>query len=404
MIKGRDIIIVGLQPWDIPIGSNCKNIATELSKHNRVLYVNPPLDRSTYLKGQKQEAVQRRIEVIKGKSEGLVKIKDGLWNLYPSRLAESINWIGASGIFHWLNKINNRRLANDILSAMNFLNMKDVILFNDQSMVRCFHLKEMLQPDFFIYYIRDNLSSIPYFRKHALAMEHQLIAEADVVATNSEFLAEYARKYNPDSKFVGQGCDFGLYKDVPNIQVANELLHLPRPIIGYTGFLTAVRLDIQLLIHLAKSNNDWQLVLVGPEDDAFKQSELHQLKNVHFLGNKSPDSLPGFMKAFDVAINPQLVNEVTVGNYPRKIDEYLAMGKPVVATNTPFMEYFKSHTYLANSKEEFAELTAIALREDSNEKADNRIRYALTHTWEANVEAISDLAEQKMKLNVETPI
>jgi hypothetical protein len=75
MIKGRDIIIVGLQPWDIPIGSNCKNIATELSKHNRVLYVNPPLDRSTYLKGQKQEAVQRRIEVIKGKSEGLVKIK-----------------------------------------------------------------------------------------------------------------------------------------------------------------------------------------------------------------------------------------------------------------------------------------------------------------------------------------
>jgi teichuronic acid biosynthesis glycosyltransferase TuaH len=152
MIKGRDIIIVGLQPWDIPIGSNCKNIATELSKYNRVLYVNPPLDRSTYLKGQKQDSVQRRIEVIKGKADGLIKIKDGLWNLYPSRLAESINWIGASGIFHFLNKMNNRRLANDILAAMDFLKMKDVILFNDQSMIRCFHLKEMLKPDFFIYY------------------------------------------------------------------------------------------------------------------------------------------------------------------------------------------------------------------------------------------------------------
>jgi teichuronic acid biosynthesis glycosyltransferase TuaH len=79
------------------------------------------------------------------------------------------------------------------------------------------------------------------------------------------------------------------------------------------------------------------------------------------------------------------------------------MGKPVVATNTPFMEYFKSHTYLANSKEEFAELTAIALREDSNEKADNRIRYALTHTWEANVEAISDLAEQKNEVERRNP-
>jgi len=29
MIKNRDIVIVGLQPWDIEIGSNCKNIAIE---------------------------------------------------------------------------------------------------------------------------------------------------------------------------------------------------------------------------------------------------------------------------------------------------------------------------------------------------------------------------------------
>ena len=36
MIKGRDIIVVGVQPWDIEIGSNCKNIAHEFSKHNRV--------------------------------------------------------------------------------------------------------------------------------------------------------------------------------------------------------------------------------------------------------------------------------------------------------------------------------------------------------------------------------
>jgi hypothetical protein len=32
MIKGRNILIVGAQSWDISIGSNVKNIATEFAK------------------------------------------------------------------------------------------------------------------------------------------------------------------------------------------------------------------------------------------------------------------------------------------------------------------------------------------------------------------------------------
>jgi teichuronic acid biosynthesis glycosyltransferase TuaH len=66
MIKGRDIIIVGIQPWDIEIGSNCKNIATEFAKDNRVLYVNPPLDRITRYKERQKESIQKRIKISKG--------------------------------------------------------------------------------------------------------------------------------------------------------------------------------------------------------------------------------------------------------------------------------------------------------------------------------------------------
>ena len=47
MITGRDIIVIGIQAWDIEIGSNCKNIAVEMAKNNRVLYVNQPLDRKS---------------------------------------------------------------------------------------------------------------------------------------------------------------------------------------------------------------------------------------------------------------------------------------------------------------------------------------------------------------------
>ena len=51
MITGKDFVFTGLQPWDIPIGSNARDIALEVSKHNRVLYVNTPLDKKTYKRG-----------------------------------------------------------------------------------------------------------------------------------------------------------------------------------------------------------------------------------------------------------------------------------------------------------------------------------------------------------------
>src|ERR1700712_1857384 len=108
-IKGRDIIVVGQQPWDTEIGSNCKNIALEFSKNNRVLYVNSPLDRITKLKHKSDPKIQKRIDVINKTADGIVQIKDNLWNYYPDELIESINWIKNDTIYTLLNKINNKR-------------------------------------------------------------------------------------------------------------------------------------------------------------------------------------------------------------------------------------------------------------------------------------------------------
>src|ERR1700743_1267930 len=96
----NDIIIVGQQPWDTEIGSNCKNIAFEWSKTHRVLYLNSPLDRITLLKNRQDPKVQRRQNVIKHKESGLVKLKDNLWNYYPDCMVESINWIGNDFVYN----------------------------------------------------------------------------------------------------------------------------------------------------------------------------------------------------------------------------------------------------------------------------------------------------------------
>ena len=74
MIRNRDFIIIGLQALDSRIGSNCINIAQEIALHNRVLYVNYPLDRGTIRREKNDPLIQKRIQgLISGlASSGLV--------------------------------------------------------------------------------------------------------------------------------------------------------------------------------------------------------------------------------------------------------------------------------------------------------------------------------------------
>ncbi len=179
-LKNRDIVVVGQQPWDVEIGSNCKNIALEFSKNNRVLYVNSPLDRLTKLKYKADPKVKKRIDVINKKIDSIVVIQDNLWNYYPDELIESINWIKNEAIYKRLNKLNNKKFARAITKAIDKLGFKDIILFNDNDIFRCFYLKELLKPTISIYYSRDYLLFVDYWKLHGQKMEPLLIEKSDL--------------------------------------------------------------------------------------------------------------------------------------------------------------------------------------------------------------------------------
>lgn len=385
MIKNRDIIVVGIQAWDIEIGSNCKNIAMEFSKHNRVLYVNSPLDRISMLRGKNSANIQKRIKILNNRLPEIVELSDNLWNLYPATLLESINWIGFPPLFDWLNRINNKRFARQIQIAIDQLGFKDYIIFNDSDMFRSFYLKELLKPETYIYYTRDNLVAVDYWKKQGIRLEALHMKKADLVVANSTYLASLAEKHNTHSYYVGQGCDVSQFDRNLVSAIPTDIKDIPKPVIGYIGALLSLRLDLKILEYVAERCPKWNIVLVGPEDETFKNSKLHQLKNVHFLGNKTAAELPSYLFCFDVAINPQLLSPVTIGNYPRKIDEYLAMGKPTVATKTEAMSVFAEYTYLAENREEYIICIEKALKMDCEELRLKREQFAKQHTWENNV-------------------
>ncbi|NOU45637.1 MAG: glycosyltransferase [Bacteroidales bacterium] len=399
MIKNRDFIVVGLQALDSRIGSNCINIAYEIARHNRVLYVNYPLDRLTKIREKADPLVIKRNRINKGLEPDLVQVTENMWNLYPKTTLESISQLPVNSLFDWFNRINNKRFAREIKKAIDKLKFHDYFIFNDSDMFRSFYLKEILHPELYIYYTRDNLIAVDFWKKQGIRIEAALMAKSDLVVANSTYLADHARQFNPHSYYVGQGCDVSLFDKELIKEEPADLRQIKRPIIGYIGALFSLRLDIGVLVYLAKQRPDWQIVLVGPEDEEFKSSELHSIENVHFLGSKKMEELPSYLNYFDVALNPQKLNEVTIGNYPRKIDEYLAMGKPTVGTLTKAMEVFADHTYLAVTKENYLALVDKALKENTPGLESARETFAKSHTWENNVIEIYD----KMLLLMQLP-
>lgn len=393
----KDYIFFGLQAWDIEIGCNPRNMALVMAKQqNRILYVNRPLDRITYWRKRHDKKIQTRIASWKKGINELTEVQPNIYVLNPRTIHESINFLPDGFLFDQLNYINANRLAAQIKKTVQKLNFKNPTIIIDNDFIKGYYLKELLPDSKLVYYVRDYLIAYPYFKNHP-KMWPAFMAKADVVAANSAYLAQYALQHNPHSLDIGQGCDISLFYNSDYAMPA-DMQPIKRPIIGYCGALIANRLDIDLIRQIAQARPQWSIVLVGKEDEAFRTSVLHSLPNVHFLGPKAFEQIPAYVQYFDVCMNPQVVNEITIGNYPLKIDEYLAAGKPVVATETVAMQLFKDHTYLCRSADEYVTAIEKALAEDDEEKTAARKQFASLHTWEACVEKLYEgIAQTQLK-------
>lgn len=158
MITGRDFIITSLQSWDIAIGSNAKDIAREIAKNNRVLYVNTPIDTLTLWKSNPAPDIQHRKDVIRKKKKTIRQIEDNLWVMdYPFSIFPS-NFLPDGKIFDVVNRMNNRKMYNYLLKIIKQLHFNNYILFIDNDIYRSFYAQEYLRPTLSIYYRRDNMA------------------------------------------------------------------------------------------------------------------------------------------------------------------------------------------------------------------------------------------------------
>jgi glycosyltransferase involved in cell wall biosynthesis len=172
-----------------------------------------------------------------------------------------------------------------------------------------------------------------------------------------------------------------------NLQRPADMRFEGKAVIGFAGSIE-YRTDFELLKKIAVHHHNKILFLVGPvQGDEHKQWGLHELPNVVFAGPRKLSALPAYMKYFDCAIIPYKRNTLTKSIYPLKINEYLAAGKPVIATNFSEDIYsFRDDVYIANNHEEFIHAIDQAIIEDNDQKKQQRVNIAASNSWAKRAE------------------
>ena len=129
---------------------------------------------------------------------------------------------------------------------------------------------------------------------------------------------------------------------------------MKRPIIGYIGAISDV-LDKDFIVEMASSFPDATILLIGP---LFTEVPMFdRCNNITILGQIPHDQISTYVHSFDVALIPYLVNEFTDSVYPCKLNEYLAMGLPVISSSVQeiclFEEKYQGSVMIGKNTSDF---------------------------------------------------
>jgi SAM-dependent methyltransferase/glycosyltransferase involved in cell wall biosynthesis len=396
MMRGRDIVCVSVMDWDWPFWTSRQQLMSRFAGSNRVLFVDPPLTFARDYLGSRSDARLRRKLTSWARNGGVSQRGDNLFVWSPPPVVP-FNRIGSGPLFQGLLSLNQALFRASLKKTLERQRFCDPILWVSFNVYFGDAVVGRLGESLSVYHCTDEVSGFPGYSPQIREIEARLASRCDLVLTTSEVLRESKARYNPRSYFIPNAADVELFQKAARWtgSLPEDLASLPEPRAGFIGQVE-YRFDYDLLRDAALQMPDWSFALIGPVQENREVEKLRGLPNVHFLGLKGRDELPGYLSLLQVTLIPYKINQLTRGIYPLKLQEYLAAGKPVVATPLPSLVGMDDLLYLANSGDAFVDALRRALAEDGEERRAVRMESARGQSWEARAADISVVLEKRL--------
>lgn len=350
-LTDRDILLVSTADWDNPYWTNKQHVAVELGKRgHRVLYIESQgLRRPT--------ATRRDLSRIWGRlKKGLRPprhVRDNIWVLAPILIPLQSK--------SWVRRFNRWLLGATIRFWSTILGLKPRLLWTYSPLTPA--LYDLEGWDLVVYHAVDDIKSQPGMPRDAIESSEAILSRrADVIFTTAPHLYDVHKAQNPETHYFPNVADFAHFNTAldAGTTIPEDVAGLPAPRIGFIGAVSGYKMNFALLRAVADARPSWSFLLIGEVGEGDPWTDISTLSgatNIHLLGGRPYASLPRYLKGMDVAILPSNINDYTRSMFPMKFFEYLAAGRPVVATSLPALAEYHHAAQFVDTPEAF--VTAI---------------------------------------------
>ena len=386
MLRNENIICISWLVWDsIPLVMH--HMMTRLARENQVLFVDPPVAYSNLV--IKPTLWKNHWKKTWLWLQGVREIGENFYVYYPPPLVLQY------GHMKIVDRLNQALTSNAISKVARQLGFTSPILWIYHPYA--INPKGQFNEKLVCYDCNDDVGFFlcRYFNKRnkLAVMEEKLTKMADVVFATSKYLFQLRKRQNPNTHYLPSALDVERFQKAlsPKLEIAIELKEIPEPIIGFVGGMVNSKMNWNWIKEAALSHLQWSFVFVGPCIESPPSYILEQ-KNIKFIGIKPQEALPAYIKGFDVCLIPYQGDDFLKACQPTKAFEYLAAGKPVVASWIPELEEYQKVIRLSRDAKEFIRNIEAALEDgEKDEMVKTYVRTVQGWTWGDRVKKASAL-------------
>jgi FkbM family methyltransferase len=356
ILEGQNILILSNEPWG-DIWYSKHNYANELSKKNKVFFLNPPLPFS-FTKSLNTEIKEEKI------SSNLTVLE------YRNALPVSI-------LQFW--KPNDKIIFRRLKNYFSEKNVKDIIFWTFDPIRLAF--PEILEPKKIILHAMDDY-------KFSFESEKLLATKAHHIFCVSSEISESYKKFNPNVSIVPHA--------IPDDEFLPATTEKKIPVTGvFIGKIDG-RIDLAFNIEIFKTFPSVQFKVIGTVNDEFKELlKKEDLKNVILIPPIKSSEIRNYVRDADFCF---IFKKNYVGNNisSHKLLQYLAQGKPIFGTDFSDMSAeLKNTLYLSNDVSVIKnKLREFLQNGESSDRKEIRINHCKQRTFSKTLAKIENILDQ----------